>query len=180
MNENKIVDKEKLYNDCRNEEVTKETYCLWHECVLGMPPMCFLEVGEWLWNSNLEKLLLCFKETVAWTLSCNVCNNADYATEDKSAIEILEFYSDDFDTSIKEADMAKQLIELLRENVNDPKLVNDYLMKIFNIFNKLGAESSFAFCRGIDECMAIVSEHTYGDIPPYSTVKEVLLKDYVG
>ena len=25
MNENKIVDKEKLYNDCRNEEVTEET-----------------------------------------------------------------------------------------------------------------------------------------------------------
>lgn len=179
MNKEKISIKDKIYEECRIEDVTNDTFCLWHEVVLGMPPMCFLEAGEWCWSKDFKKLIRCFKESIAWNYACAVAKNADYAIEENSTVFILEKYSDDFSTSINESNLCKELIELLKKDFDDPVLANDYLNKVFECFNKLGVETSYSFCKGADECMDVVIKHYGGVIPVYPTVKQYLLEDYL-
>lgn len=175
-----IDKKEKIYNDCRIEDVTENTFCLWHEVTLGMPPMCYLEVGEWCWSTDFKKVVTCFKELIAWNFACTVTGNADYASEDKTAIEILNIYANDFDTSIKEAKLTKELITLLKKEISNPNLFEEYLKQVFKCFNSLGVEATYSFCKGIDSCMSVVMEHYGGEMPVYPTIKEHLLEDYLG
>lgn len=174
------LNKEKLYDDCRSEEVTENTYCLWHEATFGMPPMCYLEVGEWCWSADFQKLVLCFKELICWNFACSATGNADYASEDKTTIEILNMYANDFDTSIQDSKIAKKLITLLKEEIINPELFEGYLNKIFKYFNELGVETTYSFCKGVNECMYLVMEHYGGEMPVYPTIKQHLLEDYLG
>lgn len=168
----------KTFQDCRTEEVNENTFCLYRYAVLGIPPICFIEIGDWIWSEDLSKLMKCFKEVIAWDYACAICDNAEYATEDRTAVEILEIYSNDFETSIKDSILANRLIDLLNLDLNDNKIINDTLKEVFNVINELGVEASYDFCES-KYIYDVLMEHYGGELPIYPTLKQQLLEDSI-
>ena len=178
MNNVEINEKERFFQECRSEDVNENTYCLYRYAVLGIPPICFMEIGDWIWSEDVSKLMKCFKEVIAWDYACAICDNAEYATEDRTAVEILEIYSNDFETSIKDSELTNRLIDLLSLDLNNDKIINDTLKEIFEIINELGVEASYDFCES-KYIYDVLMEHYGGELPIYPTLKQQLLEDSI-
>ena len=178
MNNVEINERERLFQECRSEEVNERTYCLYRYAVLGIPPICYMELGDWVWSEDLSKLMKCFKEVFAWDYACAICDNAEYATDDRTAIEILEIFSNDFETSIKDSKLANRLIDLLNLDLNSVKIIENTLNEIFEIINELGVEARYDFCEA-EYIEFVLMDHYGGELPIYPTLKQQLLEDSI-
>lgn len=168
----------KIYDECRVEEVVNETYALWYDYVVGIPPLCYCEYGEWIWSKDITKLTRGINEYLFRNLACSLCDNLECEIEGKSTKEILLIYANEFSTSIMNLQTAKELLDLLEDEVNDFSSLDIYLNKAIFLYNKLGVECSYKLCKG-DACMEEVIEHYGGVFPAYESIKEYLIEDVI-
>lgn len=173
------MNKELLYQKCREQEVGDNTYCLWHEATLGMPPMCSMYDGGWTWNDDFDTLVKCYREVVLWDSAAMVCGYDEYVEDDKSTIELLEICANDFNTSIADQKRIKQIINLLKTPINSLDEFDRFIRKTAKEFKELGVHIYTDVYVGFDEAFEWVYERLDGTDPMYETKKEYLLNDEV-
>lgn len=169
--------KELLYQKCREQEVEDNTYCLWFETTLGMPPMCSMYVGGWIWNNDLDTLIKCYKEVILWDAAAMVCGYDEYVEDDKSIIDLLEICVNDFNTSVADQKRINQIIDLLNTPINSLDEFVRFVRKISKLFKELGVHIFTDVYVGFEEAYEWIYERLDGEVPVYKTNKEYLLND---
>ena len=174
-----MMEKVKLLKECREQEVGNNTFCLWQETTLGMPPMCSMYVGGWFWNDKFETLVKCYKEVILWDSAAMVCGYDDYVTDEKSTIELLEICANDFNTSFANKKTINNIVELLKTSANDLDEFNNFVEEISKLFKQLGVHIFTDVYVGFDAAYEWIYERLDGVVPVYNTAKEYLLNDEV-
>ena len=173
------MEKEILYQKCREQEIEDNTYCLWHEATLGMPPMCSMDVGGWIWNDDFDTLVKCYKEVVLWDSAAMACGYDEYVEDDKSTIELLEICASDFNTAVADQKRIKQIINLIKTPTNTLDEFVRFIRKSSKLFKELGVDIFSDVYVGFEEAFEWVCERLDGTVPMYETKKEYLLNDEV-
>lgn len=140
--------------------ISDKTYLFWFDMEFGMPPLCGGTYGEWHHSDTLLELYNEFTDCLYDVIS-TLCQNKDYVSYDKSLLEILNEYEEDYDFDVKDIKSYNALKELLKDiyKVDSYDDFKDYSDKLFSLFNKLGINCNFYLYESPKEALELVKIH---------------------
>lgn len=163
----------------RKEEVTKQTICMWMYIGNNTGAPWDLTVAEWYWSESLEKMVNGFKEVVIRDLiNSYFLYDEEKYNQDKIQTRDLKMI---LEKAMKSED-GKEYKEVLEEIINhlecNPKSfdeLNDLIMDVVELVNKMDIPLSITLVKGFSNCISLLKEHDQYN--PELTGKEMLEKD---
>lgn len=171
-----ILDKDKLLDLCRLEEVTDKTFYMFYECGYSKVPAAEAYHGSWIWSEDLKLLFDCFNNVIL-----NEFIKEAYCDCIDEELDLFSLFNyEETLSKVKKLCINKKNIDDIFKFNADRKIIYNrialYIKDVISIL-KDNLDCNVTILNDYDSVLALVKEHNNGNIPGYKSKKECLEED---
>ena len=175
---------EDLRELCKMENVSSKSYCMWFQLSNNSDWLDECEIGEWFWSNSISKISKLFTEYLVGEI---IKMSFDFEElVDKGLIEENPVDDDEEHESKYYIDLASLLLkkkihvfDKLKERISvKPKTfeeLNDMIIDVVKIFNRLHIDLSITLVKGFSNCIPLIKAH--GNYDDEATNLELISND---